>query len=755
MSKFQDLSGEKIGHLTILYRTQDYIQPSGQHKIVWHCVCDCGNECNVRASDIKSGNTTSCGCMSSRKKSTRLENLIGKEFGDFIVLNRAPNRITPSGQKTRVWHCKCKLCGVERDIQASQLKKFSGKCTCNKFKPRDLVGKTYNYLKIISFDKNCDNKNYWNCICLSCGKRISIEEKRIINGKKISCGCQEKLISYKKRLEQTSISKENLMYGNSKLASEFHPTKNKNLTSDKISINSNKKIWWLGTCGHEWQATVYSRNSNGTGCPFCANQKLLKGFNDFETWCKNNNRNDLLEEWDYKNNILNPSDYILKSGKKVWWRCKNGHSFEQSIAYKIGSKLSTTCPYCSNQKLLKGFNDFETWCKNNNRNDLLEEWDYKRNEEMPYEIGTGKNKKIWWLCPFGHSYQAYPANRCGCQRSGCPICDKENHTSFPEQALLYYIKQQFPDTINSDRNEIGMELDIFIPSINVAIEYDGVKWHEEINKDRKKNLLCLKKNINLIRIREHGLNAVEGCKCIFRKNNQSDLDLSITIKNLLNLLGKDNVNVNVEKDATKIYSSYIVSRKSKSLIKMYPDIAREWHPTKNGALTAEMVAPVSNKKVWWLGICGHEYLMSISTRTNSNCGGPYCSGKRVLSGFNDLETWCKNNDRMDLLEEWDYEKNKLLPSEVTKSSDKKVYWKCNHCNHRWMTKIDIRTRTHSKCPKCASYYRNVKAAINLDTGETYESILEASQKYKINRTCISNVCRGKQKKAGGFRWKFK
>ena len=400
MSKFQDLSGEKIGHLTILYRGQDYIQPSGQHKIVWHCVCDCGNECNVRASDIKSGNTTSCGCMSSRKKSTGLENLIGKEFGDFIVLNRAPNRITPSGQKTRVWHCRCKLCGIERDIQASQLKKFSGKCTCNKFKPRDLVGKTYNYLKIISFDKNCDNKNYWNCICLSCGKEISIEEKRIINGKKISCGCQEKLISYKKRLEQTSISKENLMYGNSKLASEFHPTQNKNLTSDKISMNSNKKIWWLGACGHEWQATVYSRNSNGTGCPFCANQKLLKGFNDFETWCRNNNRNDLLEEWDY-------------------------------------------------------------------------------------------------------------------------------------------------------------------------------------------------------------------------------------------------------------------------------------------------------------------------------------------------------------------EKNKLLPSEITKSSDKKVYWKCNHCNHRWITKIDSRTRMNSKCPKCASYYRNAKAVINLDTVETYESILEASQKYKINRTCISNVCRGKQKKAGGFRWKFK
>ena len=105
---------------------------------------------------------------------------------------------------------------------------------------------------------------------------------------------------------------------------------------------------------------------------------------------------------------------------------------------------------------------------------------------MPYELGIGKNEKIWWMCPFGHSYQAYPSNRCGSQHSGCPVCDKENHTSFPEQALLYYIKKYFPDTINSDRNEIGMELDIFIPSVNVAIEYDGVMWHKETDKDKKR-----------------------------------------------------------------------------------------------------------------------------------------------------------------------------------------------------------------------------------------------------------------------------
>ena len=72
--------------------------------------------------------------------------------------------------------------------------------------------------------------------------------------------------------------------------------------------------------------------------------------------------------------------------------------------------------------------------------------------------------KAWWKYPFGHSYQAWLSNRCGKTCSGCPICDKENHTSFPEQALFFYVKKVFPDAVNSDKTAIGMELDIYIPS---------------------------------------------------------------------------------------------------------------------------------------------------------------------------------------------------------------------------------------------------------------------------------------------------
>ena len=813
MPSFEDLTGKKIGYLTIKHRAPDWIQPSGQHKRMWHCICDCGNECDVRASDIKSGNTTSCGCQSSRKKSINLDDLTGKQFGDYIVISRATNKITPSGQQKSVWKCKCKNCGLEKNIQASQLKHFSGKCLCHpKEIKRDLTGYSFDELVIKRFDKIVNGRRYWVCDC-SCGNTdISVEEYRLLHGKKKSCGCTTKINSKEKHKEKVAKSNKTLFDFNPILASEWHPSKNGELNPKTVTPNCNIKVWWLGKCGHEWEATVGSRN-RGCGCPICSNRQTLKGFNDFETlypellsewdydkntvlpeetsslntmvWWKCNlghsydmkmalrvgkqkcgcpfcsgkriliGFNDLttthpniLKEWDYEKNIIKPEDVSSGSAKKVWWRCKKGHSFEQKIAYKAKSDLESTCPYCSHQKLLKGYNDLAT-----THAYILAEWDYEKNTVLPTEIGAGANEKIWWKCPFGHSYQTYPYNRCGKQHTGCPICDKENHTSFPEQAVFYYVKKYYSDAINSDRERIGMELDIYIPHLDIAIEYDGKTWHNNNSYENKKNTVCKEKNVLLIRIREDGLKEYDNCICIVRNNTRSNESLSCVIKELLKMIGNIDADVDVDRDSDIIYSSYIETRKAKSLASVFPSIAKEWHPTKNGQLTPMMVAPVANKKVWWFGECGHEYQMEVGIRTYQNCGCPYCSGKRILKGFNDFETWCRENNKS-LLEEWDYAKNSILPSEVTKSSDKLIYWKCKKCSNVWKTKVDSRTRMKSGCPKCASYYRNAKPVINLDTNKIYESMLEAEKELNINRACIGNVCRGKQRKAGGYRWAY-
>lgn len=472
-------------------------------------------------------------------------------------------------------------------------------------------------------------------------------------------------------------------------------------------------------------------------------KKILKGLNDLATTHPH-----ILNEWDYEKNTVKPEEISSGSAKKVWWKCKKGHSFEQSIIYKAKSELESTCPYCSHQKLLTGYNDLAT-----THTYILDEWDYEKNSILPTQIGVGTHEKIWWKCPFGHSYQAYPSNRCGKQHTGCPICVKENHTSFPEQAVLYYIKKYFPDAINSDRKRIGMELDIYIPQLDIAIEYDGKRWHNNNSYEQKKNKICKEQKLALIRIREEGLKIYDDCICLVRNDTRSNDSLSAVIAELLKLVNNIDADIDVDRDSAFIYSSYIETRKAISLASLFPQIASEWHPTKNGQLTPIMVAPVSNKKVWWLGECGHDYQMEIGNRTYQNCGCPYCSGKRILKGFNDLETWCKENDKS-LLEEWDFTKNSILPSEVTKASDKLIYWKCKKCSNVWKTKVDSRTRMKSGCPKCASYYRNAKAVINLDTNKVYESMIAAGKDLNINSTCIGNVCRGKQKKAGGYRWAY-
>ena len=112
---------------------------------------------------------------------------------------------------------------------------------------------------------------------------------------------------------------------NPKLAAEWHPTKNGDLTPSDVTANSTKKVWWYysyddpNTGKHfdfEWQATVSSR-SNGNGCPFFTGKAVWKGYNDLGTVNPG-----LAAEWHpIKNRDLTPSDVTANSNKKVWWQC--------------------------------------------------------------------------------------------------------------------------------------------------------------------------------------------------------------------------------------------------------------------------------------------------------------------------------------------------------------------------------------------------------------------------------------------------
>ena len=121
----------------------------------------------------------------------------------------------------------------------------------------------------------------------------------------------------------------------------------------------------------------------------------------------------LLSEWDYeKNKDLIPKIVTRGYSKKIWWKCPKGHSYAALILNRVNGR---NCPYCSNHKVLSGYNDLAT-----TNPELIKEWDFDKNTVKPTEVMRGSSKKVWWKCSFGHSFFASIYSH---KLGSCSICN--------------------------------------------------------------------------------------------------------------------------------------------------------------------------------------------------------------------------------------------------------------------------------------------------------------------------------------------
>lgn len=215
------------------------------------------------------------------------------------------------------------------------------------------------------------------------------------------------------------------------------------LTPDSVTFGSNKKVWWKGTCGHEWETSVKAR-SNGEKCPICSGARVVTGINDLSTL-----KPKLASEWSEKNEIK-PTEVSIGSHKKVIWQCKQGHEWTATV--KSRTINGTGCPYCSHNKVLAGFNDLATVFP-----DVAAEWS-DRNEKKPTEVTAFANSKIWWKCKTcGYEWNTLISTRS--YGSKCPCCSgyvlvkgrndlKTTHPNIVEE----WAEQNFPlqpDEVNA------------------------------------------------------------------------------------------------------------------------------------------------------------------------------------------------------------------------------------------------------------------------------------------------------------------
>jgi hypothetical protein len=141
------------------------------------------------------------------------------------------------------------------------------------------------------------------------------------------------------------------------------------------------------------------------------------------------------------------------------------------------------------------------------------------------------------------------------------------------------------------------------------------------------------------------------------------------------------------------------------LATLRPDLMAQWDFEKN-TLKPEAITIASHDKVWWKCDLGHSWKAAVFSRTKENGSGcPYCTGRLVLSGFNDLATL-----KPKLAKQWYQPLNgDLTPDKVTLGSNKKVWWQCSE-GHVWQAYIYARTKKNGTgCPVCAGTVKAPKA----------------------------------------------
>ncbi len=799
LGKRIDLTGQSFGKLVVLGRGEDYISPTGSHLLRWKCQCECENIINATTSQLKRG-LQSCGCVSKR------EDLTGKRFNMLTVMHSVNDYVSPKGLHMSKWHCQCE-CGNEIDVLGMSLKKGDTKsCGCyNKKRIRPVKDYTGLYFGELYVLKKYANSNPTKYICkCSCGNEVGVLQKSLTSGQKTHCGCKtikEKTIKSKSSklphncvgevIGQLTVldeleahitpngSKQRIVKCKCSCGNVFEirlaaaqKSKKCRKCLDKerrIDITGQKfgKLFVV-SMAEDYISPAGHRLSQCSCLCECGKtidvlmSSLVTGATQ-SCGCLQNTSGllkdnlELMEKYDYeKNKEIDLNSLTARSNKKVWWKCnKCGNSWFAQIASQNDKKKKHGCPYCSGRLVIKGKTDLYSRFPN-----IIKEWDYDKNTILPNEISSHSNLKVWWKCEEGHSWKATVANKVS--GSGCPRCNIENVNSFCEQAVYYYIKQAFPEAVNSD-NHIGMELDIYIPSINVAIEYDGEAWHtseKKVKIDEKKNKLCVEKQITLIRIREPKLQYIDNCIAFIREDSTSSKSLDKVINEVLSYLGFDNIMVDTEGDGAKILGQYAIKKYENSLAYSNPDVAKEWHPTKNGDLTPDKVSKSARRKVWWLGKCGHEWQTSVGERTykavvrkdgkiRKAYGCPYCSGKRVLVGFNDLQS-----KHPEIAAEWHPTKNgELKPIDITAGSGISVWW-LGICGHEWQSTPQKRCMVNSQCPICYRKRRS-PAVVCVETGQIFENGECAAKFAGLKGTStIYRCCQGKQKQTGGYHWKY-
>lgn len=445
--------------------------------------------------------------------------------------------------------------------------------------------------------------------------------------------------------------------------------------ASEVTPMSHSKMKWQCPIGHIYEARVADRTRNQSGCPYCTNQKVLVGFNDISF----THPNIALEAagWD-------PTEYVPGSMRKLSWKCPRDHIYQMTPQQRC--VLGQSCPYCSKQKLLKGFNDLLT-----THPELAiqaDGWD-------PSQIIGGGGKKLSWKCERGHKFQAAISQRKN--GGGCHICSNKK------------VLAGFNDIATTEA-EASLE----------AHEWDPRTLTRGSNKPAKWK--CKNNHVWSASPKSRFIDGASCPKCrpVQRVPGSRKHEIAVGINDFASLhpeiavlaSGWDPTQVTVSDKrvlAWKCSKGHItesrISSKIRSqggcvycmgkyaitgendLLTTHPEVASEadgWDPSK--------VSKGANQKLSWKCAKGHKWTAYVHSRAIRGAECPFCSGRNAIPGETDLLTQYP---------EIAIEADGWNPREMHAGSVSKVSWKCAK-GHTWKTSPAHRTRRSTGCPVCGN-----------------------------------------------------
>lgn len=453
------------------------------------------------------------------------------------------------------------------------------------------------------------------------------------------------------------VGESDLATVNPELAAQWHPTKNGSLTPTDVTRASNRRVWWQCTQGHEWEAPVSSRTA-GHGCSYCSGRFAAVGETDLAT-----THPEIAAMWHpTKNGDLTPRDVKIRSEVSAWWQCEQGHEWEQ----RVSARTSSRCPYCVGARVIPGETDLAT-----THPEVAAQWHPTKNGDLaPQDVKSGSSAmRVHWVCDLGHEWTATPYDRVA-SKYGCPQCAgtrvfpgvNDLATTHPEIAKEWDIEAN--DVSPSDVKPGSERMVAWKCS-------SGHKWSARIITRVRGKQQCPYCSGRLVIPGETDLATTHpAVAALWHPNKNGDLtpqDVRSSTRQKVWWKGEcghewDTPIATQSKKAVGKECPYCnktrLLKGFNDLATTRPDVAAQWHPTKNGTLTASDVMSGSSIRAWWICEKGHEW--RAMTYSRANCGCPTCAASIYVS--------VHENDVLSVLRE-------LLPGAEIRQSERSIMYK--------------------------------------------------------------------------------